>query len=605
MNNQIEQASINRIDEYLESFYEDDTEAKVSSSRKILLLVLDFNNIQLILSHDSLMGTLSRTLRDDYKKSMDLCLYLLSSFYVLSNYAEFHSVLLQNQLGDTTMKCIEYQIQRFDLRVAEYQKMLAKVEANPKESKEYKLLREELDKEVKKMNKMIGRQDKVLYICFSILFNLAEDFKIEKKMTKRKIVTHLVKMLERNNIDLLTIALVFLKKLSIFSENKDQMIEDGVVDRLARFFKHTHENLLVLTLQLIINLSFDKKVRDLVDAKGLIPKIVDLLKINQLRLLVLICLYNLSLDDKTRVAFGYIDCMGLIHQLIIHFPEPILGKELAALAINLAASKKNAEIMADGDQLDNLLARAFKFGDILLFKLVRNISQFGQSPDIQESMKAFAPEFIKLMLSKQVNDDLRVEIVGILSNIRLEAEWMQHLRAQPFMNFIQTNLVAGEVEDDILLDTIVLIANICDHDSCLEFLSKNTPIIKILCQIFFDKLEDDEFTLQILYIIYRMLMADLLTDYIIQQSKIVEYCVEAIGDKNPRIRKMVDDILTIVMDYDMMIAEKIKTKKFYLYNKEWIESLEQFEKTMNMNNYPMYNENGLDPRMWDSDSDVE
>ena len=32
---------------------------------------------------------------------------------------------------------------------------------------------------------MIAKQDKLLYICFTILLNLAEDFSIEKKMKKR------------------------------------------------------------------------------------------------------------------------------------------------------------------------------------------------------------------------------------------------------------------------------------------------------------------------------------------------------------------------------------------------------------------------------------
>ena len=36
-------------------------------------------------------------------------------------------------------------------------------------------------------------------------------------------------------------------------------------------------------------------------------------------------------------------------------------------------------------------------------------------------------------------------------------------------------------------------------------------------------------------------------------------------------------------DYDMVLGEKIKSKKFYIHNKEWIESLEQFEKTLNWN----------------------
>jgi hypothetical protein len=67
---------------------------------------------------------------------------------------------------------------------------------------------------------MISKQDKLIYISFTILLNLAEDFGIEKKMKKRKIVSYLVKMLERNDFHLLIIVLLFLRKLSIVSENK-------------------------------------------------------------------------------------------------------------------------------------------------------------------------------------------------------------------------------------------------------------------------------------------------------------------------------------------------------------------------------------------------
>lgn len=42
-------------------------------------------------------------------------------------------------------------------------------------------------------------------------------------------------MLERNNPDLLFIVLNFLKKLSIFGDNKTEMKEHGIVERLNRF----------------------------------------------------------------------------------------------------------------------------------------------------------------------------------------------------------------------------------------------------------------------------------------------------------------------------------------------------------------------------------
>lgn len=44
---------------------------------------------------------------------------------------------------------------------------------------------------------------------------------IEKKMKKLKIISYLIKMLERNDFNLLIIVILFLRKLSIVAENKD------------------------------------------------------------------------------------------------------------------------------------------------------------------------------------------------------------------------------------------------------------------------------------------------------------------------------------------------------------------------------------------------
>jgi len=58
-------------------------------------------------------------------------------------------------------------------------------------------------------------------VAVNILLNLAEDIQIERKMKKRKISTYLIRLLERNNTHLLLISLSFLKKLSIFADNKN------------------------------------------------------------------------------------------------------------------------------------------------------------------------------------------------------------------------------------------------------------------------------------------------------------------------------------------------------------------------------------------------
>ena len=74
------------------AFYEENSEIKIAASRKILILTLDMKNIEFLINHgnyflsDSLIGTISRTLKDDYKKSMELCIYLQCIFFIFSNY---------------------------------------------------------------------------------------------------------------------------------------------------------------------------------------------------------------------------------------------------------------------------------------------------------------------------------------------------------------------------------------------------------------------------------------------------------------------------------------------------------------------------------------
>lgn len=49
--------------------------------------------------------------------------------------------------------------------------------------------------------------------------------------------------------------------------------------------------------------------------------------------------------------------------------------ELMALAVNLAANKRNAQLICEGAGLKLLMKRALKYRDPLLMKMIRNIAQ--------------------------------------------------------------------------------------------------------------------------------------------------------------------------------------------------------------------------------------
>jgi len=61
-------------------------------------------------------------------------------------------------------------------------------------------------------------------VAFYLLLNLAEDLKVELKMRNKAIIIQLIHALDRDNNDLLILVVSFLKKLSVFVENKNDMV---------------------------------------------------------------------------------------------------------------------------------------------------------------------------------------------------------------------------------------------------------------------------------------------------------------------------------------------------------------------------------------------
>jgi hypothetical protein len=61
-------------------------------------------------------------------------------------------------------------------------------------------------------------------VSYYLLLNMSEDLKVELRMRNKGIVKFLVKTLDRDNFELLILVVSFLKKLSIFVENKNEMV---------------------------------------------------------------------------------------------------------------------------------------------------------------------------------------------------------------------------------------------------------------------------------------------------------------------------------------------------------------------------------------------
>lgn len=177
-----------------------------------------------------------------------------------------HSLMANYRIGVLTMKAIEFEVKRSELREVERQdreKEWADELARAKDNgDDYPIIAERIKKirikEAQKQKVLVRKQDKLLFVSFYVLLNLAEDVNVERKMIKKNLIPMLMTMLQRNFEDLLILAVTFLKKLSMFEENKDIFKELNMVEVMARFLSCSSQPLITITLRFLFNLSFDK-----------------------------------------------------------------------------------------------------------------------------------------------------------------------------------------------------------------------------------------------------------------------------------------------------------------------------------------------------------
>lgn len=221
--------SLDQLDSYLEMLYEDSMEEKIKGTFLILQLVRDPDNLEVLIQNDQFLGVVTRLFREEANKSMDLVINIVYILFAFSNFSSFHETMTQYKMGDMVVKVIELEVKRQQHRKDDFEKRKAT------------LAGEELEKETKKLKITEKKQDKLLYVCFHVLLNMAEDINVERKMKKRGITKMLVGMLQRKSPELLLLTIAFLKKLSIFKENKDEMRECNITPELLAFVPAGHK----------------------------------------------------------------------------------------------------------------------------------------------------------------------------------------------------------------------------------------------------------------------------------------------------------------------------------------------------------------------------
>ncbi|TPP58871.1 Kinesin-associated protein 3 [Fasciola gigantica] len=385
-----EVAHLTDLDDYLELLYED-TGDKLRASALVLQLARNPDNLEELFQNETLVGALARVLREDWRKSTDLATNIAYIFFCFSSFSNFHSVILHFKIGALTMTIIEHELQKYDSWTEELQQKKRLMLENS-QSEEARIAYET---SLGKYETLVKKQEQLFRVSLYLLLNISEDLNVECKMHNKGIVRMLCRCLVRDSFELLILVVSFLKKLSIFSENKNQMLESGVVDRLLRLLTRPEAEVVSVTLRLLFNLSFDASARLEMVSRGLIGQLCDLMEIDVHQSVVLYLLYHLSTEDKSKKVFAKTRCLSILIKLCLENPDQKTELVPMALAINLACDPECAALFAEGKGIRLLMRRALKNRDTLLMKLLRNISLHDEK--IKMKFVDYLPELAKVV----------------------------------------------------------------------------------------------------------------------------------------------------------------------------------------------------------------
>uniref|UniRef100_A0A673X195 Kinesin-associated protein 3b n=1 Tax=Salmo trutta TaxID=8032 RepID=A0A673X195_SALTR len=549
-----EEANINKVEEYVELLYEG-MEEKVKGATLILHLARNPDNLEELLQNETALGALARVLREDWKQSVELATTIIYVFFCFSSFSQFHGLVTHYKIGALCMNVIEHELKRYDLWQDELQK----------KTKTYILhFRKEHEKAFKKYQGLLVKQEQLLRAEWVFSISVLLPCVAEWVFSISVLLPCVAEWVFSISV-LLPCVAEWVFSISVFLPCVAEWVFSISV-------------LLPCVAEWVFT--------------GLMCSNVFLLSGDENHKQMAMCiLYHISVDDRFKSMFAYTDCIPQLMKMLFEHGEERIDAELISFCINLAANKKNAQLICEGNGLKMLMKRALKLKDPLLMKMIRNISQHDGPP------KHLFIDYVgdlAAQISPDENEEYVIECLGTLANLTIaDLDWELVLKEYNLVPYFKDRLKPddqhGSAEDDLILEVVIMIGTVSMDDSCAAMLAKS-GIIPAIIELLNAQQEDDEFVCQIVYVFYQMVFHQATREVIIKETQAPAYLIDLMHDKNAEIRKVCDNTLDIIAEYDEEWGRKTQREKFRWHNSQWLEMVES--RQMEEGEPFMYGEDG-------------
>lgn len=586
-------AAAESIDDYAEALYEDDMESKATGAQKLLRLSCEADLLEEISEHSTLLGVLSRELRENAKRCHQLAVAITGIFLCLAHFSQFHSALTRHQCGEVTMRVVEYESRRRAMLSKELKlqqgQLVARGSAVSQEE------RRKMEQEEHRHRSVFEKQDRLLLLCLLTLRHLAEDPGVERGFAKQKLLSHLVHMLGRASEDLLYVVLGLLHKLSIVQHHKDQLVHSSeALSKLAELTGHSNVEVALMALRTCYNLSFDHRGQSTFSIQTSLPaKLQAACQQPVSKKVAFKTLYQLTTDQRSRSSLAS-TAPGLIAfalQLAVKSRESHVETETAALLLNFAADEACCAVLVKADGFAKAVMRAIQSADPVMLKVLRQAaSHSGLRKRLLSVMRGagrggdddWLRELVHLAAGCCDRPDILVEAIGTLAALETpdnEVAWAD-LCTAGLLELLHRLLMVGFAEDDVLLECIILVGTLALDEDCILLLAPS-KVPRLLSDLFSEKREDADIAVQTLFVVRCLLLQEETCQVVLRETDIIEQILDLLRAQLGQVQDAemqavhaaADEVLDLVLADPFEEASEwvadIKAFRFEAHNSEW------------------------------------
>ena len=308
------------VDEALALLY-GSPEDEIKGINKLLSLLVDepVGILEDVIQNHQLIAALARLLGEDSPRPIELTFAIGKIFLSLSLNEEFHEVLSSHRVGALALGVVELECKRARHRVP------SELSSDSSTARQYSFS---------------SKQQRVIFVCLSILDNISDDITLLRKMIKKDLVKVLARCIQQDSSEYIHVTISLLKKASVFEETARELSRAGckAIPKLGQLLC-TPLNTAIRNdiVHLFFNLSLHEGCLTLISSMDIHARLLAFLQKSSLCTDTLQLIYHLSSREEDQHKLYEAGISSCLLDLLTHIPKnEHLNAALAGLLANVS-----------------------------------------------------------------------------------------------------------------------------------------------------------------------------------------------------------------------------------------------------------------------------